>query len=195
MNVHEYQAKELLARYGVQTPRGKKVDTVDEAVSAAGELGLPVVVKAQVHAGGRGKGGGVKLAKSEDELKKVAGDILGMTLVTPQTGAEGKLVRKLLIEEGLNIKDELYISFLIDRAVGRPICIASAAGGMDIEEVAKESPEKILRVEIDPAIGMRPYQARELAFGLGLEGDVFKKGVKFLTALYQAFRGLDASQV
>ncbi len=195
MNVHEYQAKKLLARFGVETPRGTKVDTVDEALAAAQSLGLPVIVKAQIHAGGRGKGGGVKLAKTEDEVKKIAGEILGMTLVTAQTGPEGKLVRKLLIEEGLNIKDELYVSFLIDRAIGRTICIASAAGGMEIEKVAEETPEKILRVEIDPAIGMRPYQARQLAFGLGLEGDVHKKAVRFLTKLYGAFRGLDASQV
>ena len=195
MNVHEYQAKALLARFGVETPRGTKVDTVDEALAAAQSLGLPVIVKAQIHAGGRGKGGGVKLAKTEDEVKKIAGEILGMTLVTAQTGPEGKLVRKLLIEEGLNIKDELYVSFLIDRAIGRTICIASAAGGMEIEKVAEETPEKILRVEIDPAIGMRPYQARQLAFGLGLEGNVHKKAVRFLTKLYGAFRGLDASQV
>ena len=195
MNVHEYQAKALLARFGVDTPRGTKVETVDEALAAAKELGLPVIVKAQIHAGGRGKGGGVKLAKTEDDVKTIAGEILGMTLVTAQTGPEGKLVRKLLIEEGLNIKDELYISFLIDRAIGRTICIASAAGGMEIEKVAEETPEKILRVEIDPAIGMRPYQARQLAFGLGLEGDVQKKAVRFLTMLYGAFRGLDASQV
>ncbi len=195
MNVHEYQAKALLARFGVETPRGTKVDTVDEALAAAQSLGLPVIVKAQIHAGGRGKGGGVKLAKTEDEVKKIAGEILGMTLVTAQTGPEGKLVRKLLIEEGLNIKDELYVSFLIDRAIGRTICIASAAGGMEIEKVAEETPEKILRVEIDSAIGMRPYQARQLAFGLGLEGNVHKKAVRFLTKLYGAFRGLDASQV
>ena len=195
MNVHEYQAKALLARFGVETPRGIKVETVDEALAAAQSLGLPVIVKAQIHAGGRGKGGGVRLAKTEDDVKTLAGEILGMTLVTAQTGPEGKLVRKLLIEEGLNIKDELYISFLIDRAIGRTICIASASGGVNIEQVAEETPEKILRVEIDPAIGMRPYQARELAFGFGLEGDVLKKAVRFLTMLYEAFRGLDASQV
>ena len=195
MNVHEYQAKALLARFGVETPRGIKVETVDEALAAAQSLGLPVIVKAQIHAGGRGKGGGVRLAKTEDDVKTLAGEILGMILVTAQTGPEGKLVRKLLIEEGLNIKDELYISFLIDRAIGRTICIASASGGVNIEQVAEETPEKILRVEIDPAIGMRPYQARELAFGLGLKGDVLKKAVRFLTMLYEAFRGLDASQV
>jgi succinyl-CoA synthetase beta subunit len=195
MNVHEYQAKALLARFGVPIPRGKKVESVDEAATAADELGYPVVVKAQVHAGGRGKAGGVKLAKSQSELREVAEHILGMTLVTPQTGAEGKLVRKLLIEEGLHIDRELYISFLVDRVIGWPVCIASSAGGMEIEKVAAESPEKILRAAIDPAIGLRPYQARSLAYGLGLSGDVNKKAVNFLLGLYAAFRGLDASQV
>ena len=195
MNVHEYQAKELLARYGVPVPTGHKVESVEEAQEAAKKLGLPVVVKAQIHAGGRGKGGGVKLAKTDAEIEEHAGTILGMTLVTAQTGAEGRLVRKLLIEEGLNIKDELYISLLVDRAIGRPIVIASAAGGMEIEKVAEETPEKILRAEIDPALGLMPYQARELAFGLGLEGDVHKKAVRFLMKLYEAFKGLDASQV
>jgi len=195
MNLHEYQAKEALSGFGVATPRGVKVDTIEEAVEAADELGLPVVVKAQIHAGGRGKGGGVKLAKTKEEVRSIAGEILGMTLVTAQTGPEGKLVRKLLIEQGLHIKDELYVSFLVDRAIGWPICIASAAGGMEIEKVAARTPEKILRAEIDPAIGFRPYQARRLAFGLGLEGGVHKKAVRFLLALYDAFRGLDASQV
>ena len=133
MNLHEYQSKKLLAGFGVRIPRGVKVDTVEEATQAAEELGLPVVVKAQIHAGGRGKAGGVKLAKTMDEVKAHASDILGKKLVTPQTGAEGKEVRKLLIEEGLNIKQELYLSFLVDRSVGRPVCIASAAGGMEIE--------------------------------------------------------------
>ncbi len=195
VKIHEYQAKALLARHGVAIPRGEPAFSAVEAGAVARRLGGRVDVKAQIHAGGRGKGGGVKLAKTEDEVKKIAGEILGMTLVTAQTGPEGKLVRKLLIEEGLNIKDELYVSFLIDRAIGRTICIASAAGGMEIEKVAEETPEKILRVEIDPAIGMRPYQARQLAFGLGLEGDVHKKAARFLTKLYGAFRGLDASQV
>ncbi len=195
MNVHEYQAKELLAPFGVKVPSGTKVETVDEAVAASKEMGLPVVVKAQIHAGGRGKGGGVKLAMTEDDVREHAGNILGMTLVTAQTGPEGKLVRKLLIEEGLNIKQELYLSFIVDRAIGWPICIASAAGGVEIEKVAEETPEKILRCEIDPALGMQPHQARGLAFGLDLEGDVFKKAVKFLMSLYQAFKGLDATQV
>ena len=193
MNVHEYQAKELLARYGVKVPRGKMVESVADAVRAADELGLPVVVKAQIHAGGRGKAGGVKLARSSADVEKVAGEILGKKLVTPQTGADGKEVRKLLVEEGLAIKKELYLSFLVDRSVGRPVCIASSAGGMEIEKVAAETPEKILRAEVDPAVGLRPHQARRIAYGLGLSGDVHKKAVAFILSLYKAFRGLDAS--
>jgi len=195
MNLHEYQAKALLSRYAVKTPRGKMVETAGAAGAAAHELGLPVVVKAQIHAGGRGKAGGVKLARTLAEVEKVAGDILGMTLVTPQTGPEGRLVRKLLIEEGLKIKQEIYLSLLVDRAVGRPVLIASSAGGMDIEKVAAETPQKILRAVVDPAIGLRAYQARALAFGLGLEGDVQKNATQFMLALYEAFRGLDASLV
>ena len=195
MNLHEYQSKELLARFGVQVPRGTKVESVGAAVEASQELGYPVVVKAQIHAGGRGKAGGVKLAKTKDEVARVAGQILGAKLVTKQTGPEGKEVRKLLIEQGLDIDKELYVSFLLDRATSRPVCIASSAGGMDIEAVAAETPEKILRVEIDPAVGMRPYQARRIAFELGLAGSVHKKAVSFLLALYEAYRGLDASLV
>ncbi len=195
MNLHEYQAKELLSRYQVKVPRGRKVESVADAVAAADSLGYPVVVKAQIHAGGRGKAGGVKLARSRGDVEKYAGEILGKKLVTPQTGPEGKEVRKLLIEEGVNIDRELYLSFLIDRAIGWPIVIASQAGGMEIEKVAAETPEKILRAEIDPAVGMRPHQARRLAFELGLSGDVHKNAVSFLLSLYQAFRGLDASLV
>ena len=195
MNLHEYQAKELLARYQVKVPRGRKVESVAEAVEAAESLGYPVVVKAQIHAGGRGKAGGVKLARSRAEVEKFAGEILGKKLVTPQTGHEGKEVRKLLVEEGLNIDRELYLSFLVDRAIGWPVAIASQAGGMEIEKVAAETPEKILRAEIDPAVGMRPHQARRLAFELGLSGDVHKNAVRFLLSLYQAFRSIDASLV
>jgi succinyl-CoA synthetase beta subunit len=195
MNLHEYQAKELLSRYEVKVPRGRKVESVAEALEAAETLGYPVVVKAQIHAGGRGKAGGVKLARSRADVEKHASEILGKKLVTPQTGPEGKEVRKLLIEEGLNIDRELYLSFLIDRSIGWPIAIASQAGGMEIEKVAAETPEKILRAEIDPAVGMRPHQARRLAFELGLAGDVHKNAVTFLLSLYQAFRGLDASLV
>ena len=195
MNLHEHQAKALLAEYGVPIPRGKVAFSVDEAVAAASELGLPVVVKAQIHAGGRGKAGGVRLARTDDEVRAAADAIFGATLVTKQTGPEGRLVRRLLVEEGVAIARELYVSFIIDRSSGRPMCIASAAGGMDIEEVAAETPEKILTVTVDPAMGMQPFQARRLAFGLGFEGQVFRNGTKFLTALYRAFEGLDASQV
>jgi succinyl-CoA synthetase beta subunit len=195
MNLHEYQAKELLSRFQVKVPRGRMVESVAAAVDAAESLGYPVVVKAQIHAGGRGKAGGVKLARSRAEAEKYASEILGKKLVTPQTGAEGKEVRKLLIEEGVNIDRELYLSFLVDRAIGWPIVIASQAGGMDIEKVAAETPDKILRAEIDPAIGLRPHQARRLAFELGLSGDVHKNGVRFLLSLYQAFRSIDASLV
>ena len=193
MNLHEYQAKELLSRYGVKVPRGKMVESVADAAKAAEELGLPVVIKAQIHAGGRGKAGGVKLARTAADVLKMAGEILGKKLVTPQTGAEGKEVRKLLVEEGLAIQQELYLSFLVDRSVGRPVCIASSAGGMEIEKVAAEAPEKILRAEVDPAVGLRPYQARRIAYGLGLVEDVHGKAVAFLLSLYQAFRGLDCS--
>jgi len=195
MNLHEYQAKELLSRYQVKVPRGRKVESVADAVESAEALGYPVVVKAQIHAGGRGKAGGVKLARSRADVEKFAGEILGKKLVTPQTGPEGKEVRKLLIEEGVNIDRELYLSFLIDRSIGWPIAIASQAGGMEIEKVAAETPEKILRAEIDPAVGMQPHQARRLAFELGLSGDVHKNAVRFLLSLYQAFRALDASLV
>src|SRR3990172_5957862 len=195
MNLHEYQAKELLSRCQVKVPRGRKVESVAEAVEAAESLGYPAVVKAQIHAGGRGKAGGIKLARSRAEVEKFAGEILGKKLVTPQTGPEGKEVRKLLVEGGLNIDRELYLSFLVDRAIGWPVAIASQAGGMEIEKVAAETPEKILRAEIDPAVGMRPHQARRLAFELGLSGDVHKNAVRFLLSLYQAFRSIDASLV
>jgi succinyl-CoA synthetase beta subunit len=195
MNLHEYQAKELLARSGVKVPRGKMIESAADASGVAKELGLPVVVKAQIHAGGRGKAGGVRLARSIDDAQKIAGELLGKTLVTAQTGPDGKEVKKLLIEEGLNIKQELYLSFLVDRSIGWPLCIASSAGGVEIEKVAAETPEKILRAEVDPAVGLRPHQARRIAFGLGLEGDVHKKAVAFLLSLYKAFRGLDASMV
>ena len=195
MNLHEHQAKALLSEYGVSVPRGKVALGVEEAVAAASELGLPVVVKAQIHAGGRGKAGGVRLARTEDEVRAAAGAILGSPLVTKQTGPEGRLVRRLLVEEGVEIARELYASFVIDRSSGRPLCIASAAGGMDIEEVAAASPEKILTTVVDPAMGMQPFEARRLAFGLGFRGEVLRNGVAFLRALYRAFEGLDASQV
>lgn len=194
MKIHEYQAKAILARYGVTTPRGEVAYTREEAREAAQRLKSPVVVvKAQIHAGGRGKGGGVKLARSGDEASEIAGHILGMTLVTPQTGPAGRIVKRVLIEEGLDIKRELYLGLLVDRAIGLPIFMASAAGGMEIEEVAKEHPEAILREPIHPAVGLQPYQARKIAFGLGLPGEVATHATPFFQALYRAFVDTDAS--
>lgn len=194
MKIHEYQGKELLAKYGVTVPRGFVARTPEEAVEAAEKLGsLPVVVKAQIHAGGRGKGGGVKLARSLEEVKELAGQILGMKLVTHQTGPEGREVRTLLIEEGLRIKSEFYLGIVIDRATSRPVFMASAAGGMDIEEVAASRPDAILKEFIDPAVGFQAFQARKLAFGLGLPAELISQAVKFMTALYRAFVEMDAS--
>jgi succinyl-CoA synthetase beta subunit len=194
MKIHEYQAKAILARYGVTTPRGEVAYTKEEAREAAQRLkSHVVVVKAQIHAGGRGKGGGVKLARSGDEAEDIAGHILGMNLVTPQTGPSGRLVKRVLIEEGLDIKRELYLGLLVDRASGLPVFMASAAGGMEIEEVAKENPEAILREPIQPVVGLQPYQARKIAFGLGLPGDVATHATPFFQALYRAFIDTDAS--
>ncbi len=196
MKIHEYQAKAILARYGVPTPRGEVAFKKDEARAVAERLGTPVVVvKAQIHAGGRGKGGGVKLAKSSEQAGELAGQILGMKLVTPQTGAEGRLVKQVLIEEGLDIKREIYMSILVDRATACPVFMASAAGGMEIEEVAKEHPEAILREQINPVVGMQPYQARKLAFGLGLAPEIVSAAVPFMQSLYRAFVETDASLV
>ncbi|HZH90198.1 MAG TPA: ADP-forming succinate--CoA ligase subunit beta [Pyrinomonadaceae bacterium] len=194
MKIHEYQGKELLRKFGVPVPRGIVAHTPEEAFNAATELGTDVVVvKAQIHAGGRGKGGGVKLARSPEEAREVAGKILGMNLVTHQTGPEGREVRVLLIEEGLPIDREFYLGIVLDRASGRPVFMASSAGGMDIEEVAAETPEKILKETIDPAIGFRPYQARKLAFGLGLPADLINEAAKFMQTLYTAYEQMDAS--
>jgi succinyl-CoA synthetase beta subunit len=194
MKIHEYQAKAILARFGVPVPRGEVVFKKDEARAVAQRLGTSVVVvKAQIHAGGRGKAGGVKLAKSADEAALLAEQILGMKLVTPQTGEEGRIVHRLLIEEGLDIKRELYISILVDRASGLPVIMASTAGGMEIEEVAKEHPEMILRETIHPATGMQPYHARKLAFGLGLSSEMANVAVPFFQSLYRAFIETDAS--
>ena len=196
MNIHEYQAKSLLAKYGVAVPRGGVAFSPDEAVTVARQLGGPVwVVKAQIHAGGRGKGGGVKVVKSLDDVKDQSSKILGMTLVTHQTGPEGKLVKRLYVEEGCDIKRELYLSFLVDRATSRITVMASTEGGMEIEEVAASHPEKILKVAIDPASGMQPHHARSIAFGLGLEGKQVASATKFMLAMYEAFTGLDASIV
>ncbi|MBS4045020.1 MAG: ADP-forming succinate--CoA ligase subunit beta [Alphaproteobacteria bacterium] len=196
MNIHEYQAKSLLAKYGVAVPRGGVAFTAEEAVTVAKQLGGPVwVVKAQIHAGGRGKGGGVKVVKSVDDVAAQSKAILGMTLVTHQTGPEGKLVKRLYIEEGCDIKRELYLSFLVDRATSRITVMASTEGGMEIEEVAASHPEKILKVAIDPATGMQPHHARSIAFGLGLEGKQIASATKFMLAMYEAFTALDASIV
>jgi succinyl-CoA synthetase beta subunit len=194
MKIHEYQAKAILTRYGVTTPRGEVAYTKEEAREAAQRLkSNVVVVKAQIHAGGRGKGGGVKLARSGDEAEDIARHILGMNLITPQTGPAGRIVKRVLIEEGLDIKRELYLGLLVDRASGLPVFMASAAGGMEIEEVAKENPEAILREVIQPVVGLQPYQARKIAFGLGLPGDVATHATPFFQALYRAFIDTDAS--
>ncbi|MBD0371250.1 MAG: ADP-forming succinate--CoA ligase subunit beta [Pyrinomonadaceae bacterium] len=194
MKIHEYQGKELLRRFGVAVPRGIVARSSEEAYHAAKELGTEVVVvKAQIHAGGRGKGGGVKLARSADEAQEIARQMLGMKLVTHQTGPEGREVRVLLIEEGLPIDKEFYLGIVLDRTTGRPVFMASAAGGMDIEEVAAHSPEQILKETIDPAVGFRSFQARKLAFGLGLPGELVNQAVKFMQALYTAYEQMDAS--
>src|SRR3989475_2072684 len=194
MKIHEYQAKAILARYGVTTPRGEVAFTKEEAREAAQRLKSNIcVVKAQIHAGGRGKAGGVKLARSSDEAADIASHILGMKLVTPQTGPAGRIVKRVLVEEGLDIKRELYLGLLVDRAIGRVVLMASAAGGMEIEEVAKNNPGAILRETIHPAVGLQLYQARKIAFGLGLPMEVVNHSVPFLQALYRAFIDTDAS--
>ncbi len=196
MKIHEYQAKAILARYGVTTPRGEVVFTKEEAREAAQRLkSHVVVVKAQIHAGGRGKGGGVKLARSADEAAEIASRILGMNLITVQTGPQGRIVKRLLIEEGLDIKRELYLGLLIDRETERPVFIASGSGGMEIEEVAKENPGAILREPIHPAVGLQPYQARKIAFALGMTGEQVGSATPFLQALYRAFIDTDASMI
>ncbi|MCG6949651.1 MAG: ADP-forming succinate--CoA ligase subunit beta [Acidobacteria bacterium] len=193
MKIHEYQGKEVLARHGVAVPRGIVITDAEAARAAAEELGGKVVVKAQIHAGGRGKGGGVKLADTPDEAVKLADEILGMTLVTKQTGPEGKLVRTVLIEEALPIDRELYLGVVLDRSEGFPVMMASKFGGMEIEEVAAENPDAILKAHFDPDVGLHPYLSRKLAFGLGLEGEAFKAGTKFMHALAQAYGETDAS--
>ena len=194
MKIHEYQGKELLKKFNVPVPRGTVAHSPDEAYAAAKELAsLPVVVKAQIHAGGRGKGGGVKLAKSPEEARELARQMLGMKLVTHQTGPEGREVRVLLIEEGLPIDKEFYLGIVLDRASGRPVFMASAAGGMDIEEVAARTPEQIFKETINPAVGFRPFQARKLAFALGLPAELVSQAAKFMQSLYAAYEQMDAS--
>jgi len=193
MKVHEYQAKSLLQKFGVTIPRGEVTDNADEAREIAKRLGGRVVVKAQIHAGGRGKGGGVKVAKSADEAYDLAKSILGMTLVTHQTGPEGKRVRKVMIEEALDIDRELYLGITLDRGISRPVMMASKFGGMEIEEVAAKDAAAIVKEPLDPSLGMFPFQARKLAFSLGLSGDAYKKALQFLPALFRAYVETDAS--
>ena len=193
MKLHEYQAKAILAQYGVPVPRGEVAFTVDEAEAAATKIGGSVVVKAQIHAGGRGKGGGVKVAKDRTEATEHARKILGMKLVTPQTGPEGRIVKRLLIEETLPIERELYLGIVLDRTQGVPVFMASAAGGMDIEEVAAKTPELILKQPLRPGMGLAPYQARQLAFGIGIPGSAVNGAVAAMTALAKANDAIDAS--
>ena len=196
MNVHEYQAKELLARFGVAVPRGRVAYTPEEAADAAAELGGALwAVKAQIHAGGRGKAGGVKLARSAAEVRAAAAELIGRTLVTPQTGPAGSEVKRVYVEEGCDVARELYLGMLVDRATGRLTLIGSTEGGVEIEEVAAAAPEKILTVAVDPASGVRPFHARRLAFGLGLAESQIDAAVKFVTGIYEAFVAFDASVV
>jgi len=193
VKVHEYQAKDVLARYGVPVPRGRVAATADEAAAIAAELGLPVAVKAQIHAGGRGKGGGIKLAATPDETRRVAGEIIGMQLVTHQTGPEGRLVRRVLVEEQLKVERELYLGIVIDNSIGFPLVMASDAGGVDIEEVAAKTPERIRRLPVDPSIGFQPYQGRQLALALGLRDELMRAAVQTVSGLYRAFVENDCS--
>jgi succinyl-CoA synthetase beta subunit len=194
MKIHEYQAKEILKKFGVAFPKGRVAFTAEEAVEIAKEIGGSAwVVKAQIYAGGRGKAGGIKLAKSIEEVYDYAKNMIGSKLVTYQTGPEGKIVRKVLVEEALNIQKELYVGVTLDRSTSRNVVMVSSEGGVEIEQVAMESPEKILKEYVDPKVGFMPYQARRLAFGLGLDGEAFKNAVKFLLALYKAYEETDAS--
>jgi succinyl-CoA synthetase beta subunit len=194
MNIHEYQGKEILRKYGVSVPNGKVAFTVEEAVEAAKELGTEVcVVKAQIHAGGRGKAGGVKVAKNLEEVRTYANEILGKTLVTHQTGPEGKEVKRLLIEEGCDIKKEYYVGLVLDRATSRVVLMASEEGGTEIEEVAANTPEKIFKEEIDPVLGLMPYQARRIAFNINIPHDLVNQAVTFMSGLYNAYIENDCS--
>ncbi|MBQ4898925.1 ADP-forming succinate--CoA ligase subunit beta [Paenibacillus sp. Marseille-P2973] len=194
MNIHEYQGKEVLKQYGVAVPEGRVAFTVDEAVEAAEALGSPVVVvKAQIHAGGRGKAGGVKVAKNLDEVRNYAQEILGKVLVTHQTGPEGKEVKRLLIEQGCDIKKEYYVGVVVDRGTGSVVMMASEEGGTEIEEVAANTPEKIFKEIVDPALGLQPYQARRLAFAINIPKELVNKAAGFMLALYEAFVDKDCS--
>jgi succinyl-CoA synthetase beta subunit len=195
VKIHEYQGKALLAAHGVPVPKGKVAYSVDEAVKAAKELGLPVVVKAQIHAGGRGKAGGVKLARTAEDVETIAKAMLGTTLHTHQTGPEGRVVRRLLIEQGMDLDGsrEMYLALVVDRATASPVFMASSEGGMDIEEVAARNPKAILKEAVDPAVGFQPFQARKIAFALDLPPAALPKAVSFMQSLYKAFEAVDAS--
>lgn len=193
MKIHEYQAKKILSDFGVPVPQGEIAETAAQARAISSRLGREVVIKAQIHAGGRGKGGGVKLAHSPDEAERVASSILGMQLVTHQTSPQGVKVRRVLIEEAVKAKKELYLGMVIDRSTAQPVIMASESGGMEIEEVAARTPEKILKVPIEPGLGVLPFQARRIAFGLGLPVDVLNRAVSLVTSLYRAFEAKDCS--
>jgi len=195
VKIHEYQAKAVIARYGVPVPRGEVAYNADEAVAIAQRLGLPVVVKAQIHAGGRGKGGGVKVAKTIADVERLTAAMIGMKLVTHQTGPEGKVVQRVLIEQGLQIKRELYLGLVLDRAAGRPVVMASSAGGMEIEKVAAETPELIFKEYIHPTAGLEAFQSKKLAFALGLEGPAIAQAGKLIAALFETFKATDASLI
>src|SRR5579871_2170775 len=196
MKIHEHQGKSVLTRFGVPVPKGEVAFTADDARAAAERLGGGVVVvKAQIHAGGRGKGGGVKVVKNVADAHEIAKKMLGMTLVTHQTGPEGRQVQRVLVEQGLDIKRELYLGLVIDRQTRRPVLMASPDGGVEIEKVAEETPDRIFKAFIDPALGLQAFQARRLAFALGLSGDQIGKAVKLMMAVYAAFVGTDASLV
>jgi len=193
MKVHEYQAKELLARFGVPVPKGRVTDNADEAAEIARELAAPVVVKAQIHAGGRGKGGGIKLAANPDEARQAASEIIGMQLVTHQTGSEGQLVKRVLVEEQIQIETELYLGIVIDNSIGLPLVMASSEGGVEIEEVAANTPDLIHRSPVDPTVGFQPFQGRQLATAIGLGGDLMRPAGQLIGGLYQAFAESDCS--
>jgi succinyl-CoA synthetase beta subunit len=193
MKIHEYQAKQIMSEYGVPVPRGRVVSTPQEARQVAQELGAPVVVKAQIHAGGRGKGGGIRLADTPAQAEAAARQILGMRLVTHQTGPEGRIVKRVLVEEQVQAERELYLGIVIDSGSARPVVMASEAGGVDIEEVAARSPEKIHKAFVDPAVGFQPYEGRRLAFATNLAGDLLRPAVELMSGLYKAFAAKDAS--
>ncbi len=193
MKIHEYQAKQILSKFGVAIPQGEVAFSPDEAKAIAEKIGPKVVLKAQIHAGGRGKGGGIKIASNPQEAESLAREMIGMTLITHQTGPEGKTVKRLLVEEALDIEKELYIGIVIDRAKEAPVVMASSEGGVEIEKVATETPELIFKEYVNPATGFLGFQARKLAFQLGLEGNTLKQAIKFITALYKTFHSTDAS--